>query len=121
MKRITAIAIVAAAVLGCSYVGTASAVSCTVGIKNINIQRDLGVYDLLPDNAQMDKVMRDACKLGERYRKGNVPEPMFDATRGAVMKAVANNKDADEEAKAQVISVVSDLMDVGYYGEVKAR
>lgn len=120
MKRITAIAIAAAAVLGCSYVGESSAVSCAVGIKNINIQRDLGVYDRLPDNAQMDKVMKDACKLGERYRKGNVSEPMFDVTRSAVMKAIANNK-ADDEAKAQVIAVVSDLMDVGYYGEVKAR
>ena len=66
MKRITAIAIAAAAVLGCSYVGDASAVSCAVGIKNINIQRDLGVYDRLPDNAQMDKVMKvgaDNCLI----------------------------------------------------------
>lgn len=120
MKRITAIAIVTAAVLGCSYVGTASAVSCTVGIKNINIQRDLGMYDLLPDSAEMDKLMKDACKLGERYRKGGVSEQMFDATRGDIMKVIANKK-ADEEAKAQIIAVVSDLLDVGYYGEVKAR
>jgi len=121
MKRITAIAIAAAAVLGCSYVGEAGAVSCAVGIKNIQIQRNLGMYDTLPFDASMSQIMKDACKLGNRYKTGGMSQAAYDSMRAGVLQAVASNDRADDVAKAQLVSIVSDLLDVGYFGQVVDR
>ncbi|QGJ86758.1 hypothetical protein DIENCEPHELON_51 [Klebsiella phage vB_KaeS_Diencephalon] len=120
MKRITAIAIAAAAVLGCSYVGSVGAVSCAVGFKNIEIQRDMGMYDAVTFTPEVVNVLKNGCKLGRRYQQAGATPEFFEEKRAAIMISVID-ADADPVVQGQMISLVSDSLDVGFYGMVKTR
>lgn len=65
--------------------------------------------------------MKDACKLGNRYKTGGMSQAAYDSMRAGVLQAVASNERADDVAKAQLVSIVSDLLDVGYFGQVVDR
>jgi len=120
MKRITAIAIVAAAILGCSYVGGTYAASCAVGYKNIDIQRGLGMYDAVVFSPEVVGTLKDACKLARRYQKAGASAEFYEKRRVELLAVVANI-DADDVARAQMVNLMSDSMDVGFYGMVQDR
>ena len=82
MKRITAIAVVVSAVLGCSYVGSASAVTPCEQIFNDSALVSSGLYDSLakgtPAEAEDYKQTTiDACKSAIDFASnGGSPAPV---------------------------------------------
>lgn len=71
MKRITGLAIVVAAFVGCSYVGTVGAASCQqIGESaSAQFQKVAGLKGSKSDVAENVRVLVDACKIGVELRK----------------------------------------------------
>lgn len=120
MKRITAIAIVIAAVVGCSYVGTASAATCQQGLEGRIFITKYDHQSAMVWDDSTKSTMLDLCRVAASAKAADMSPADYERMRVS-FSATAAGDGSDLRLSAEMVEAVSAMMDIGYYGRVQER
>lgn len=123
MKRITAIAIAAAAILGCSYVGTVGAATCHEAVSRMDSQAK---HFIIKDTTWFTKTrgqMLDTCEFSGQLKRDGITAKEFEELRPELLAVIADPamRAGYASLASQLIVMANKVLDVGYYGKEVAR